>query len=179
MTTTPHTPLTDADFAALVAATEGHDPGPWNESEVGDYADFDGESCVVATDDMRIAAVHARVDECANARLIAAAPTLLAEVMHHRSANAALEREVERLREVATREWRTFPDTLPEVDDTVLVLHDSGTKGIPDVAVYRGLEPDDATAHRFIHSDINLAHKLVTHWQPMPDYPDLNPNPET
>lgn len=63
-----------------------HTPGPWEACDPGDYGDFDGESRVILGDDKRIAVVHwsprlntAQSD--ANARLIAAAPDLLAALM--------------------------------------------------------------------------------------------------
>lgn len=62
-----------------------HTPGPWEACDPGDYADFDGDSRVILGDDRRIAVVHWKYEphggdtECdANARLIAAAPELLA-----------------------------------------------------------------------------------------------------
>lgn len=54
-------------------------PGPWEVSDIGDYADFDGRSIVVIGDDRRVCATHAGGDDpegTANARLIAAAPEL-------------------------------------------------------------------------------------------------------
>lgn len=55
--------------------------GPWEASDPGDYGDFDGDCRVVCGDDMRIAVVHwhlgkMRVENDANAHLIAAAPCL-------------------------------------------------------------------------------------------------------
>lgn len=59
-----------------------HTPGPWEACDPGDYSDFDGNSRVILGDDMRIAVVqwspaNAEMDD-ANARLIAAAPDMLA-----------------------------------------------------------------------------------------------------
>ena len=56
--------------------------GPWDLSDIGEYGDWDGNSRVVAADDIRICAVHAGGDaemsaeNEANAHLIAAAPDL-------------------------------------------------------------------------------------------------------
>lgn len=60
-----------------------HTKGPWEACDPGDYGDFDGESRIILGDDMRIAVVHwhptLNTDMSdANARLIAAAPDLLA-----------------------------------------------------------------------------------------------------
>lgn len=55
-----------------------HTEGPWELSDIGDYADFDGQSQIIIADDRRLAAIHVSDDETkANARLIAAAPELL------------------------------------------------------------------------------------------------------
>lgn len=56
-----------------------HTPGPWEACDAGDYSDYDGKCRVILGDDLRIAVAlgdHAEND--ANARLIAAAPDLLA-----------------------------------------------------------------------------------------------------
>jgi len=61
-----------------------HTPGPWELADIGDYSDFDGNSRVVLGDDRRIAVVKVTpgsalfAESDANARLIAAAPDLLA-----------------------------------------------------------------------------------------------------
>lgn len=72
---------------------QGHTPGPWEASAPGDYADFDGDSRVILGDDRRIAVVHWSYEthggdtECdANARLIAAAPSILAALEEARAA---------------------------------------------------------------------------------------------
>lgn len=59
-----------------------HTPGPWELCDFGDYGDFDGRSRVICGDDIRLAVVQVPSDDDiegnANARLIAAAPELLA-----------------------------------------------------------------------------------------------------
>ena len=56
-----------------------HTPAPWEACNVGDYSDYDGLCRVILGDDLRIAVVLGDHDESeANARLIAAAPDLLA-----------------------------------------------------------------------------------------------------
>jgi hypothetical protein len=56
-----------------------HTPGPWELCTKGDYGDFDGNSRVIIGDDRRLAVVHVSDEETdANARLIAAAPLMLA-----------------------------------------------------------------------------------------------------
>ncbi len=69
----------------MTSPDTSHTPGPWEACDPGDYGDFDGESRVILGDDRRIAVVHwsprlntAQSD--ANARLIAAAPDLLAKL---------------------------------------------------------------------------------------------------
>lgn len=54
--------------------------GPWAASEHGAYGDYDGNSIVILGDDLRIAVVlgYDTKETRANARLIAAAPDLLA-----------------------------------------------------------------------------------------------------
>lgn len=57
-----------------------HTPGPWDNCAIGDYADYAGNSSVIIGDDRRIAVVHnhGTGEDVANARLIAAAPEMLA-----------------------------------------------------------------------------------------------------
>ena len=125
--TTPHTPLTDAAFAALVEATEGATSGPWRGGmpmgPANGFAcpvrDFRGYILLKA---QRLATTD---DFCAtsyaNAVLAAASPTLRAEVIHHRSANAELEREVERLREAedGIGKWLSAALDDPDVCDAM------------------------------------------------------------
>lgn len=59
--------------------TTKHTPGPWVACQPGDYADFDGRSIVILGDNMRIAVVQGDDETAlANARLIEAAPAMLA-----------------------------------------------------------------------------------------------------
>ena len=60
-----------------------HTPGPWEKCDRGDYSDFDGHSNVILGDDTRICVVQNSGDDWAdaNARLIAAAPDMLAALL--------------------------------------------------------------------------------------------------
>ena len=60
---------------------EKHTPGPWQACDVGDYSDYDGRCRVILGDELRIAVILGDHDEsAANARLMAAAPDLLASL---------------------------------------------------------------------------------------------------
>lgn len=87
----------DLARAASGSSLAAHTPGPWEACEPGDYTDFDGNSQVILGNDMRIAVVHwddgpMRVENDANARLIAAAPELLKACL---AARALLIRDLE------------------------------------------------------------------------------------
>jgi len=59
-----------------------HTPGPWESCDRGDYGDFDGMSQVILGNDMRICVAHSSDKEGeANARLIAAAPEMISELI--------------------------------------------------------------------------------------------------
>ena len=53
------------------------------------------------------------------------------------------------------------PKSLPPQDRTVLIRLEL-VGPVYDVAVYRGR--DAKGDHRWIHADVELAHKIVTHW---------------
>ncbi len=59
-----------------------HTPGPWEAAERGEYLDYGGRSRVIFGDGIRLAVVHHNdvPEDEANARLIAAAPDLLAAI---------------------------------------------------------------------------------------------------
>lgn len=69
-----------------------HTPGPWEACEPGDYSDYGGDSIVVLGNDMRITVVQgSRQEDLANARLIAAAPELLAAAKNFDAYEKAVE----------------------------------------------------------------------------------------
>jgi hypothetical protein len=52
-------------------------PGPWAASAPGDYSDYSGDCSVITGDDTRVCvALGTDQEATANARLIAAAPTM-------------------------------------------------------------------------------------------------------